>query len=241
MNDADLDRLIADLPELEPPPGLDDALLALIAQTPQDAPGTPEVTLPSMEAPPLAQPQPANRPTRWWLFVGPLVAVAAALLVAFTLVPTDDGIGDPADWTARGDVGAGAGLDLSLAVQSANGVERFQRGQSYEAGDTLMFRIDAYADGHAQLVRVDADGAELIHSQAVQAGTADLHTEAGRVGYALEQGESTAVFAVIRTEHPLTAADVADGLAVEPTVDAVCAAAWDLGARCAAEQVEAIP
>ena len=240
ISEDELDRLLGELPPLDPP-DLDASILALIASTPQDPPSIEDVpALPSVEAAPEPVPAPANKPGRWWIVAGPLVAIAAAVLVAFMVVPADDGIGNPEDFTPRGDVGVGPGVDLSMAVQTTAGTDRFQRGRTYEPGDTLLFRIDAYADGHVSLVRVDGDRAQLLHTQEVTAGTADLKTGADLVGYALEAGEESAVFAVIRTDAPLTATDVADGLAVEPTAEAVCAAAWELGGRCAAEQVEAV-
>jgi len=248
LSSDQLDALINELPSLEPPPGLDASILEQVARTPQDPPaespaGSPSqspLALPSMEGTPEPGSSPANRPGRWWIVAGPLVALAAAVLVAFTVIPGQTGVGNPDDFTPRGDVGAGPGLDLSMAVQTAMGTDRFQRGQAYEPGDTLLFRIDAYGEGHVTLVRVDREGAQVLHTQQVQAGTADLTTGGGRVGYAMEEGEESAVFAAIRTDVPLTAADVADGLSVEPTVEAVCAAAWELGGRCSAQRVEAV-
>lgn len=244
MTDIDLDRLIAELPELAPPPELDHDILAMIAQTPQDLAEL-EPTLSgavSGVAEPVPTPEPANRPSRWLLLVGPLVAIAAAVLVTVMVVPMDGGVGDPDNFTFRGDEGAGPGLDLSMAVRNADGAtERFERGEAYVEGDTLLFRVDAHAGGVVSLVRIDDDGAELIHSQDfIGAGTADLEMEGGRVGYALETGEGEAVFAVIRTEAPLSGDTIAEALAVGADVEAVCAAAWALGGRCAAERVEAV-
>lgn len=238
MNDADLDRLIAELPPIEPPADLDASILAMIDETPQDA--APE---PAPASQPLTEPDPTPAPAnrRWWMLAGPLVVVAAAALIAFNAISWDPAVGDPDDWTLRGDPGTGPGVELSLAVQTDSGTDRFERGRGYGPGDTLLFRVDAYAGGAVHLVRVDADGAELLHVQSLDApGTADLQTGAGRVGYALEKGEEEAVFAVIRTEEPLSPGAVSAALAVGPDVEAVCVAAWELGGRCSAERVEAV-
>ncbi|MFK7930662.1 MAG: hypothetical protein AB8H79_20920 [Myxococcota bacterium] len=245
---ADLDRLldslVDDLPDLSPPPDLNALILEQISITPQDH------VVPSVEAPHVAEqelelPAAAN-PTgrRWAWFAGPAMLAAAALLATVWVGPSlfnmNDGIGDPADWTARGTEGAGPGVDLMMAVQTPNGTDRFSRGASYEAGDTLMFRVDAHAAGTVYLVRVDSDGTELLHEQSVGTGAADLQTGGQVVGYELESGEPAAVFAVIRTDIPIEPRALVEGLSVPVDVGSVCAAAHTLGGRCSAERVEAV-
>lgn len=245
MNDADLDRLIGELPELEPPPGLDASILALVAQTPQDPPTTADAPPPALldedgEEPLDFQPPANTGGFRWWLLAGPVAAAAIALIALPFLVAPDAGVGDPNDWTPRGEVGAGPGLDLAMVVNTSGTTGRFERGTAYRAGDVLLFRVTAHGAGQVHLVRVDAEGAELLHTQSMAVGASDLTNTDGRVGYALEDGEGDAVFAVIRTDEPLSPALVAESLDVGVDVDAVCSAAWELGARCAAEKVLAV-
>ena len=169
-----IDALAADLPDLAPPPHLDAAILALVETTPQDLPAL-------ADAP--ADPAPANNPRRWFTWAASIVAVAAAALLALTFAPSTSGVGNPDDWTARGDQEAVAGVDLRMTVQSADGaVDRFERGRAYTAGDTLLFRYDAHAAGWVHLVRVSTDGPQVVHQQEVMAGTGDLRTDAGLVG-----------------------------------------------------------
>jgi len=239
-----LDSLVHDLPELTPPADLNAMILEQVALTPQDD------AIPSAEAPVVAaqvlEPvAPANTGARRWAwFAGPAVVAAAALLATIwagpSLLNIDDGVGDPADWTARGTEGAGPGVDLMMAVQTPNGTDRFSRGEAYEAGDTLMFRVDAHAAGTVYLVRVDSEGTELLHEQSVTTGAADLQTGDQVVGYELESGEPTAVFAVIRTDTPIEPQALVEGLSVPTDVESVCAAAHALGGRCSAERVEAV-
>lgn len=235
--DFDLDALIADLPTLDPPADLNVQILDLVAQTEQDSAPMPVGAATAGAPAPTAAP--ANRRWLWW--AGPAVLLAAALLVAIMVVPSDSGVGDPDDWTARGEVGAGPGIDLAMAVRTADGTQRYTRGQAYNAGETLVFRVNAHAAGSVYLVRIDDLGVELLHDETLTAGTSNLMTEGQMVGYALESGEGTAVFAVIRADQPIAPSTLVEGLAVDPDVDTVCAAALDLGARCAAERVEAVP
>lgn len=229
-----IDAMAASLPELAPPPHLDAAILALVNETPQDRPA-----LPPALAEPVDDPASANAPRKWWMWAASAFAVAAVAVVAISVAPTSDGIGNPDDWTARGDQEAIAGVDLRMSVQARDGtVERFERGHAYHAGETLLFRVDAHAPGWVHLVRVDTDSAQVVHQQEMTAGTSDLRTDGGFVGYSLEEGETSAVFAVIRSDSPLSADQLAAALAVGPDVDDVCAAARGLGGRCSAEYVE---
>jgi hypothetical protein len=236
-----------DLPDLAPPPELDVRILAAIATIPQDVPGPAVVDLPQ-------PPAPANRSPRWWWGAAlAAAALAAAALLTIAALPPADPVGNPQDWTARGDQGAGPGVDLRLAVRrgpAANepgAIERFRRDTRYLGGDTLLFRYDAHADGWLALVRVTSTGAEVVHTQAVAAGSGELVTTGGLVGYELESGETASVFALIRADHPIDEAALVAGLSVpagadaQAAADAVCAAALALGARCAAESLGEVP
>jgi len=236
---ADLERvdlLAKELGDLEPPPALNQQILDAIAREPSRG-ATSLADLPN-------PPKPANRT---WILAGlaAVVSVAAVGLLSVAALPTADPGGNPADWTPRGDEGAGPGVDLRVVVKlggTTAGIERLRRGETYQAGDTLLFRYDAHAAGYLALVRVDTSGAEVVHLQQVGVGPGDLETTAGLVGYELEKGESTAVFALLRSDRPLAENELRSSLAdIRPDEDAVCAAALGLGARCAAETIEEVP
>jgi hypothetical protein len=217
-----IDAAAADMLGLEPPDDLVASVLAAVDRTPQDA----------------AVPAPANKP--WWKWgVASLTAIAAASLLFFAL-PSPDSIGSPADFAVKGiQEDIGPGVSLRMTVVSDGELARLRRGDSYEAGSTLMFRVDDYSEGWLHLVRVDRDGVSLVHTQRSEGGTADLTTTGGALGYELETGESAAVFAVIRHDERLTQGDLAS-LAGSVDAKTVCDQARALGTRCAAERVEAV-
>jgi hypothetical protein len=149
--------------------------------------------------------------------------------------------GDPANFTERGlDRGLGPEVHLRMAVQDNDGLDRFTRGVPYPAGHTLLFKVDSPADGRILLLRISDRGVELLHSQAIPAGSDSLQTSQGAVGYELESGESAAVFAIVRFEESIAMKDLESGLPHRPDADAVCVAVRQLGGRCSAERVEGV-
>ena len=130
---------------------------------------------------------------------------------------------------------------MRMTVRTHEGeVQRFARNKHYAPLNTLQFRYDASGDGWLHLVRVDHAGASLLHTQSIDSVSGDLQTIGGTVGYELEEGESAAVFALIRTSEPLDSASVDETFSVGIDVEAVCRAARQMGARCSAERVEAV-
>ena len=132
---------------------------------------------------------------------------------------------------------------LKVAVDQGGRVDRLARDASYGPGDTLYFRASV-DDAALTLVRVDAEGAEVVHAQRVTAGDADLALASGPLGWRLDPGEQNAVFALLASPEPLSASQVATRLSASYTGGspaAVCAAAQALGARCAAELVKVSP
>lgn len=229
MNDRDLDALIGRLPEFAPPPEFDEAILKAVRSTPQDVELADDI-------------QPANT-TRFFLrAILPVASLAAAAAVGLMVWPSATYTPNPDDWTERGVQGLGPEIQLSMSViEPGESPGRYARGKAYEAGSILMFRANSEVPGALMLVRVDAQGASVIHTESFDtAGTADLRSETGRYGYQLEPGQREAIFALLHASSPIDEGELQDALRVQPEVAAVCAAAAALGAQCAAERVEAV-
>ena len=178
----------------------------------------------------------ANSPIWRWIAAATTIAVAA--LALFMVMQPNGTVGDKANFVPRGvEDAAMHTVGVRLAVQPPHNpsAERFSRGKRYDPGTVLFFRYDAGQQTVLHLIRVDAAGATLLHTQVAAPGSADLMTAGDLVGYELEIGEGPAVFALIAHSEPLQDASV---FAVDPEVQAVCAAAAALGAGCAAERVE---
>jgi hypothetical protein len=228
---TDLDALIeAELPALPPPADLFEKTLSRVEATSQ-----PRAVFGPQDA--LVVPEPANSPmgrrARGWLVAaGVALAAAVALMVA---LPGDPEVGDPRDFVPRGDGTSAPSVDLFVAVRTSGGeVARLKQDFSYQAGDTLVFRYDLDRAANLALIRADENGAQVLHTTSAPAGTADLQTTGGAVGYELERGEGSAVFALISSEAPVTTQlDALRGLDPE----AVCAAARASGLGCSAVAV----
>jgi hypothetical protein len=240
---TDLDALIeAELPAPPPPADLFEKTLAQVEATPQ-----PRATAVAASAKASASvgpqldadvgrasvPAAANTSMRRWIAAAGLaLAAAVALMVA---LPGDPEVGDPRDFVPRGDGTSAPSVDLFVAVRTSGGdVARLKQDFSYQAGDTLVFRYDLDRAANLALIRADENGAQVLHTTSAPAGTADLQTTGGAVGYELERGEGSAVFALISSEQPLTTQlDALRGLDPE----AVCAAARASGLGCSAVAV----
>lgn len=216
-----LDAAAASLPVHDAPEAVQQAVLSTVASpVPARAPSF----------------EPANAPWRW---VG-LVAVAALALVVVTPRLLAPGPGDLSQMTARGSDELRAEVDLAMAVQRGDGtLERFDRGAVYEAGDTLLFRYATNADTQVALLRVDGRGAALLHQADVPAGQGDLVMTGGLpLGYELEQGEESGVFALVSIDE-LDATLLAELRGGVP--DVVCEQIRARGGWCSAERVEVSP
>ena len=80
----------------------------------------------------------------------------------------------------------------------------------------------------------------MLHAQAIRAGSENLQTPQGSIGYELESGEPSAVFAIVRFENAPSTETLLQEIPKEANVDTVCAAVRSIGGRCAAERVEAV-
>jgi hypothetical protein len=219
---AAIDDAARALPVPPRPPGLDAAVLAAVARTPQD------------------RPEPANRavwPRR--LLFG--LAAAAAVALVVTVGSARDEAGDPAHFVAKGPTETPAAVDgLRAAVRAPDGaLGRLDQGASYPVGSRVLFRVDLASAASLHLVRVDHRGAALLHVESGSPGTADLATDGVPLGYELEEGEGRAVFAVLSTQRRLTASELAT-LPAGGDAEAVCAAAVALDAFCDAVTVGAV-
>lgn len=229
-----IDTHVATLPVLHAP-DTDPQWLQNIIETPQ-IPRLPDALEPA--------PPKTRRVANQGLWISTLVAIAAVLL--FMLLPQrdiDQAMGDPSQWTERGiDPGLGPEVHLKIAVQKPTGTpSRFTRGAAYDAGDTLFFNVDSPVQGTVKLLRVDPKGVTVLHAQDISAGSENLKTPQGSIGYELESGEPTAVFAIVRFTNEPSTETLQKAIPAVADIDAVCAAVRTLGGRCAAERVEAVP
>ncbi len=203
MNDAELDRLLADLGGVEPPRALQARILAEVGVPPgrvAEVLGGPAlVVAPRPDAAQQADVAsgspgswgggraPRNAPPilrRWAPVAAGVFALAAGLLLA---LPTPAERGDPAQLVPRGAGERVPELGLRVAVRRGDAVERLSAGRSYRSGDTLVFRVTTQVPMDVTLRRNDT----VLFRGPVPAGDTDLP-----VGYALEAGEGPARFVV---------------------------------------------
>jgi hypothetical protein len=231
---AELDGLFVAMPELAPPPDLVARTLAAMAAEVAAADDTRDD-----DAPPNVVQLPARRRAAWTF--GAAAALAAAALVAIS-VPTEPNPAAPGTLVPRG-VGGERLPDagLKVAVSHDGSLGRLRADQGASVGDTLYFRVAVDSEAWVGLVRVDATGAQVVHTQIMAAGEADLALESGPLAWQLEPGEQDAIFALLAAPTALEAAAVEAGLAAAydlASPDAVCQAALPLGARCSAALVQ---
>ena len=87
---------------------------------------------------------------------------------------------------------------------------------------------------------MDNDGTQQLHHQSIAAGTENLATPGGSIGYELESGESNAVFAIVRFEQPVSKDTLRQAIPKTTDPGVVCEAVRAVGGRCAAERVEGV-
>ncbi|GBF04074.1 anti-sigma E protein [Deinococcus aerius] len=131
-----LTALVESLPEVEPPPGAEDRLLARLAAEREAEPAAPAVT-------PIAPPAPARRRTPWF----PLAALglAAALALVFVLRPTPDPLQQYARTPGATTQAVTAnGADLGQLVRLPDGRAYLHLNRPADAGRVYqMWRIQA--------------------------------------------------------------------------------------------------
>ncbi len=256
----DLDQALSDLPEISPPPELASRVLGEVLQ--------------EMAAD--ASPEDLDSPRPVWLY--PALAVAAAVLVVVSLpedgpgAPTGEqgalplaGDGSSSDvgsssLEAEGDLAGmsqkGAGVDapiVDLAMSVRSGEQpptRLSRGHLHQPGDVLYFRGRLPVDSWVTLVRVDARSIDPFHEQQMSQGEADLSLSEGRpVGWQVEEGESTAVYALLAQPRSSEVSRVPwsevearlQGVYDRENPGAVCAALLGLPIGCEAQLVQVQP
>ena len=246
--DAALDAILAQMPEIEPPAALVadtlEAMDALVAASNRAAPAAPP---PALADPPAPVVPAANAsPAAGWRRTAPMVGLGVALAAAAALVvvPSTPEPGDLDGMTERGVSARLPHVTLKVAVDRDGEVARLSRGAAYGPGDTLYFRASVDDAAWLSLVRVDAQGARMVHQQLVSSGEADLALDSGPLAWRVEPGETDAVFAVLAGRDWVAASEVEAALAGAYTggdAPAVCAAARALDVRCAAELVRTAP
>lgn len=186
-----------------------------------------ETTLAAMDAE-LRRGQVVPLRRRWWGAAG-LVAAAATALV---LVSPSEQPADPLRLVAKGDGDSLPELVLKVAVDDGHSVQRLRVGQRYAQGDVLYFRAGLDSAAALTLVRIDSEGAEVIHQQHLPAGEADLSSAAAPLAWELEPGEQDAIFALLASRTPLETSAAEEALAAGWSQPSPCLAAHALGARC---------
>lgn len=225
---------LEDFGDLELPPGLADDTLARVLDTWDH---------PALDAP-SPDPKPANR--RW---ISPVLAAglaaAAALLVVRSSTPE---VGDLADMTERGGGGASTpALELKMAAERDGSLERLRADRTYAPGDRLYFRYASNADGWVHLVHAGPAGVEVLVSQRLPAGEADLTDKDQAIFWEIDSVDTSSSFALLRTPDAVPAAELTHtlqahlpvGQAVEP--EPFCVAARAQGLACDAAWVEVSP
>jgi hypothetical protein len=183
VTDAELDRQLAALGGVEPPPELQRRILSEVGVPAERVAALVEAPrLLSLPRPAVAPPRLARR-WRPFVLIGGLALAAASLLVVRAPTP----VADPAALVPRGSTDIAATLALRVAVRQGDRVERLAVGQPYRAGDTLLFRVSSPGPADIELRRGDI----VLYRGAIPAGDTDLP-----VGYTLEAGEGPARFVV---------------------------------------------
>ena len=128
---------------------------------------------------------------------GFVTALAAGLLLS---LPSPQEQGDLEGMTQRG-IGADLpALDLRMAVRTTSGVDRLRADQSYGSGDVFYFRYEAAADGWLHLIRATETQIEVLESQPVARGHADLARGGEPLAWTVDDTDpDQAVFALVRT------------------------------------------
>ncbi len=223
----------ADFSEAELPPGLAEATLAAV------------VTLRMADATPMRPRLDLHRGgrVRRLLFGGATVlAAAAAVLLS---LPSGPQPGDLEAMVPRGQGVDLPALDLRMAVRQDGAVTRLRAGQVYGSGDIFYFRYEASADGWLHLVHAIETGVEVLDSQRVTPGSADLTRGSEPLAWTVDDTDpSKAVFALIRTDLEADPNWLAEELAgalgsdSPTTPGSLCLAATRLGLSCDAQDVQ---
>lgn len=207
-------------------------------------PGLAERTLSAVDAAREIEPAPANKPRRWIPLVVAGLAVAAATLLVVRAAPET---GDVSSMTARGLDETTPEVALKMAAERDGKVGRFRDDMTYRAGDALYFRYQMGSDGWVHLVHASPDGVEVLSQSGVTRGEDDLTVQGHQVVWRLEEGDPSAVFALVSTRDDVDAKQLAgeleDRLQPGQTVDPadLCQAAAETGRRCDAVYVEVQP
>jgi hypothetical protein len=220
---AEIDQLAAQLPELRVPPALSARTAALMQA---EASQSTHAHSPSL-----------RRRRRAWLGGTMSLSAAAALfLFVWPKAPAPD----PTTMVERGVGDRTPEVDLKVAVEHAGKLERLCQTAEYEAGDVLYFRGAVDQAAEVALLRVDAEGARMVHEQALTIGDWDLISNQVPLAWQIDPGESDAVWALLGAAGTIDAEAARKALA--STYDngdpqAVCARALQMGLRCAAVTV----
>ncbi|GEM_PF-2067557 len=182
-----------------------------------------------------------GRARRLFVGGGAVAALAAAVLLGLPTAPQQ---GDLAGMTQRGTGADLPALDLRMAVRTDDGVDRLRADQTYGAGDVFYFRYEAAADGWLHLIHATQAGVQVLESQPVTRGHADLARGGEPLAWTVDDTDpNQAVFALVRTVRPVSADELSQALTgvldgdapLAPTT--LCQAATTLELSCDAQAV----
>lgn len=238
----ELDRAVQDLPLPRPSEALVADTLALLEaeMASEVGPDGTEVH-PSTEGGTVV-----SGPATWFSpprIMGAVGLVAAAALALFVVLPGEAPV-DTSRMVERGLGERAPDVTLKVAVDRSGQLDRLRRDQTYTVGDTLYFRAKVDSQAWLALVRIDPNGASVVHTQRLPPGEADLALQSGPLAWQLESTEGNAVFALLAANEalPINTVEAALSGTYDPGApDRSCAAAHDLGARCSAAPVRVNP
>jgi hypothetical protein len=153
-------------------------------------------------------------------------AVAVAASVLLLIRPPTISPADPADLIEKGAGGARPDVALGVAVRSGDSTARLRLDRRYAPGDVLYFRSSTDRASEVLLVRIDAEGADVIHHDQLGPGERDLP-----LSWTLESGEGDAIFALLAGSGPVEAEQVTELLS-RTWPDAPCEQAASLALSC---------
>ena len=172
---------------------------------------------------------------------GVVAALAAAVLLS---LPGPQQQGDLDGMIQRGLGGDMPALNLRMAVRTASGVDRLRADRTYGSGDVFYFRYEAAADGWLHLIHATDGGIEVLESQPVTRGHADLARGGEPLAWTVDDSDpDQAVFALVRTAVSVPATELSQALAGALASDAplapstLCLAASALALSCDAQAV----
>lgn len=163
------------------------------------------------------------------------LSMAAAALLFVSLTGPQISPADPDSLVEKGAGGTLPDVSLNVAVRSGDSTARLSQERRYAPGDVLYFRTTADRPADVLLVRLDVQGAEVIHHSQQSSGATDLP-----LSWTLESGETDAAFALVAGVEPI-AADAVEAALADTWPTAPCETLRPMGVSCESVRVGVEP